>query len=479
VGKRNLDDVRGDIRDGTRTKERRKATVAQKEARDRAGHSARRPRPPKGESRPQRHARSPRPPGPQPSPSRNATVAKAAKQRLPTRRQTPLPVQQDDFKRLNLRDVGGKEHSIERPKDPDRAVPARELPDTTSRKPVTTEHAYTVSSVQADALRDVRDGTAGRTKDTDALDRAGLAARSGETYRLTPQGQRVLQQLERQGDATRSQDAPRDADDARQTPTRVVLEERYQLSPAQLRTLDDLGTFRVAREDAISRTVYGRDEHGDRAEAPLADLKNAGLVAELRQGDASYLSLTPAGRDVLAAEYPDRHNIHTGIPRSSQARHDAAIYDAYQHAERDIRPDSGQVRRVLLEEDLKSEIRREAYISAAQVLRARGLDIKTVTDPERNLAIREATAPIAQAHGLPVDDDGAVMYPDMQLEIDRPDGTVGRCNVEVVTEHYSESTLGAKHAAGLQLYLPSTSSGARGGGGGVPVQSLADELLDF
>ncbi|MBN2266235.1 MAG: hypothetical protein JW775_10525, partial [Candidatus Aminicenantes bacterium] len=120
-----------------------------------------------------------------------------------------------------------------------------------------------------------------------------------------------------------------------------------------------------------------------------------------------------------------------------------------------------------------------AYISAARSLRQQGLDIAAVTKPERNLAIQEATAPIARAHGVPVDDDGAVIYPDMQLEVDRPDGTVGRCNVEVVTEHYSAASVAAKQRAGFSLYLPQGSSGARGGGGGVSVPALADELLDF
>ena len=459
VGNRNLDDVRGEVRDTTRTRQRRKATVAQKAARDRAGNrSLRAPA-----SERERHQQ--RPAGRRPAgPARGA--AKLAQGRLTRPRRTPLSVQKNDFERLSLRDEQGKERTLDRPNQRERDATPRQVLDADTRRAVQPHHVYHVDRAQAETLRAARDGTAAAGCTASSLDRAGLIRGEGAGFRLTPQGERVLEQLDRA--ASR--------DEARQGPVRVQLDARYELSPAQERVLGDLGRFRVAREDAITRTVFGDSE---RAARQIEDLERNGLVRGLHQNDAIYLSLTPAGRDVLAASQPGRTNIHTGIPRPAQARHDAAAYDAYQHAERAIRAEGGTVRRVRLEEDLKAEIRREAYISAAKALRTSGLDIKTVTDPERNLAIREATAPLARAQGLPVDEEGGVIYPDMQLEIDRPDGTVGRTNVEVVTEHYGADSVAAKHSAGFQLYLPPASSGARSGGGGVSVQPLAEELLDF
>jgi hypothetical protein len=472
VGKRNLDDVRGEVRDTTRTKQRRKATVAQKAAREH-GRSARRTRPPAGESRPQRLAGSARPCGPRPGRTRERTVAKAAGTRRPKPRRQALPVRPDDFQRLELRSDDGKQRLIDRP---NREVAARELPDARAVRLVSADHVYSLDRVQVDALRAANGAGARRTTTTRDLERAGLVTHEPDVPCRTPQGDRVLAQLDRKDSSRDSANLRTDPDSRTIVHERVVLERHYQLTPAQERALSDLGTFRIAREDAISRNVYA---HGPHAASQIEQLKTDGLVHQLQKDDATYLALTPAGRDVLQQCRQDRGPIHTGIPRPEQARHDAAVYDAYQHAERAIRAEGGTVRRIQLEEDLKAEIRREAYVSAAKALKSRGLDIKTVTEPERNLAIREATAPIAATHGLPVDDDGAVIYPDMQLEIDRPDGTVGRTNIEVVTEHYSAASVAAKHSAGFSLYVPPVSSGARGGGGGVTVQSLADDLLDF
>jgi hypothetical protein len=88
---------------------------------------------------------------------------------------------------------------------------------------------------------------------------------------------------------------------------------------------------------------------------------------------------------------------------------------------------------------------------------------------------------VAAAREIPADEDG-VDYPDLQIEYERPDGTIGRSNVEVVTEHYHEATLAAKDAAGFHLYLPVDSFALRGDKSGrAPrsVHSLAEELFEM
>ena len=156
VGKRNLDDVRGDVRDATRTKERRKSTVAQKAARDRSGNTKTHAR---ASARVQNQPRTPgqrRPPGP----GRARGAARAARARVPKPSRKALPVRKDDFERLDLRDEGGRQRTIERSTLTGRQLPTRELPDSSTRTAVDTPHVYHVDRAQSDVLRAVRSGTA-------------------------------------------------------------------------------------------------------------------------------------------------------------------------------------------------------------------------------------------------------------------------------------------------------------------------------
>jgi hypothetical protein len=87
---------------------------------------------------------------------------------------------------------------------------------------------------------------------------------------------------------------------------------------------------------------------------------------------------------------------------------------------------------------------------------------------------------IAKDYELPVDEDGSVEYPDLQIECERADGEVARCNVEVITESYKASQIAAKQNAGFQCFaldLPRNSGGK--GSPRTPMRSLAEELLSF
>jgi hypothetical protein len=114
-------------------------------------------------------------------------------------------------------------------------------------------------------------------------------------------------------------------------------------------------------------------------------------------------------------------------------------------------------------------------------LRAARQDIRKLPQDERRDAIKQAAVPVTAAHDIPANEN-SVDYPDLQIEYERPDGTIGRSNVEVVTEHYHEATLAAKEAAGFQLYLPVDSFALRGDRSGRVsrcVHSLAEELFEM
>ena len=57
----------------------------------------------------------------------------------------------------------------------------------------------------------------------------------------------------------------------------------------------------------------------------------------------------------------------------------------------------------------------------------------------------------AAALDLPIE-QGKVLFPDAQIEYANAAGRAGRCNVEVVSQHYASGTIRSKAAAGFQMY---------------------------
>ena len=75
---------------------------------------------------------------------------------------------------------------------------------------------------------------------------------------------------------------------------------------------------------------------------------------------------------------------------------------------------------------------------------ARLKDGKRAADAERHRTAGEL--------GLPVDDEGHVLYPDAQIEYTDADGRTGRVNIEVASGNYREGAIKAKAAAGFALH---------------------------
>ena len=123
--------------------------------------------------------------------------------------------------------------------------------------------------------------------------------------------------------------------------------------------------------------------------------------------------------------------------RDSEAAHDTAVYRACLKERKWLEARGATVRRVRLDTELKSAVAR-----ASEAARRR--EDKRAADAERHRTAGEL--------GLPVDDDGRVLYPDAQIEYAEADGRTGRVNVEAVSGNYREPAVKAKAAAGFAMH---------------------------
>ncbi|MDE2982281.1 MAG: hypothetical protein OXU74_13910 [Gemmatimonadota bacterium] len=162
------------------------------------------------------------------------------------------------------------------------------------------------------------------------------------------------------------------------------------------------------------------------------------------------LTLTPAGvaeaRDLAAERGLDRgQRIEIPRIRSAQAGHDTAVYRATWKEQASLRKQGATVRRVRLDAELRSAVARASES-------ARRKDGDRAADEERHR--------IAHQLGLPIDDEGRVLYPDAQIEYEDDEGRTGRVNVEAVSGDYREPAIRAKAAAGFRMHASGPAAAA-------------------
>ena len=116
-----------------------------------------------------------------------------------------------------------------------------------------------------------------------------------------------------------------------------------------------------------------------------------------------------------------------------QLAHDTAIYRACGRERQRLLERGAAIRRVRLDGELKSAVARRSES-------ARERDGRRAADAERHRAAREL--------GLPIDEQGRVLYPDAQIEYVDAEGRSGRVNVEVASGHYRAGSVRAKAAPG-------------------------------
>ena len=138
----------------------------------------------------------------------------------------------------------------------------------------------------------------------------------------------------------------------------------YALRDSELKTLTDIGTFRVLKLDDLATHRYG----GDPAEArrDVDNLLRQGLILRRTTypDKASYFTLTNAAHRFLEASRPQhskpRQAIYHGFVKPREARHDAAaIYRLYQQESARIERAGGKVQRIVPDFELKRSVNRQ------------------------------------------------------------------------------------------------------------------------
>jgi len=224
----------------------------------------------------------------------------------------------------------------------------------------------------------------------------------------------------------------------------IPIQERgymYQISPAELEVMKDIGRFRTIDIGDLARFKYQGDM--DEMGRDLASLKDQGLIERrtLRLGGEgrklSVVVLTKPGKSIV-----ERHSgkaaqqqMYAGFVKPREALHDAAIYRMYQAERSSIEQRGERIRRVVLDYELKQRVYRP--LAKAKAL------------PKADYARRQAE--VAQANGLKVI-DGKIPLPDLRIEYRTPGGEIGHVNLELATEHYRPTQMAGKAAAGFKFY---------------------------
>jgi DNA-binding MarR family transcriptional regulator len=231
----------------------------------------------------------------------------------------------------------------------------------------------------------------------------------------------------------------------------------YEINGTESLMLATVGAFRVVSESDL------QDDRGDTRKA-LRHLEREGLLrTSPLSSDDRVVVLTDRGRDLLEANRYERHErsweprqtFYARLRKPRELTHDTKVYRAYQRAEKRLRDGGGQVRRVVLDYELKRDYQRFLHE------RNRG---KKDCDgrPDRE---PEEIARWAREHELPYD-DGHVRFPDARIEYEDRDGRSRNEDLEVVTGHYRGAHAGSAAKSGFTCYLRSDAQSAGAAGGG-------------
>jgi DNA-binding MarR family transcriptional regulator len=245
----------------------------------------------------------------------------------------------------------------------------------------------------------------------------------------------------------------------------------YEINGTESRMLATLGAFRVVAESDLNDP---RDErHGTRE--TIKHLEREGLIrtAPLNSDDRA-VTLTARGRDLLEANRDTRHDrshqprqaFYSGVKKPRELTHDTHVYRAYQRAEERIREQGGQVRRVVLDYELKRDYQR--FLQERNRGR-RDSDGRSNREPEE-------IARWAREHHLPYYDE-QVHFPDAHIEYEDRDGRSCHEDLEVVTGHYRGAHATASARSGFTRYRAIGCTVGGRSGRRTPDPRLAEELL--
>jgi hypothetical protein len=242
---------------------------------------------------------------------------------------------------------------------------------------------------------------------------------------------------------------------------------RYELNGDDSRTLATVGAFRVVAERDLSDP---REESPTSREPDLRHLRDEGLTQSVKlEGRERAVTLTERGQHLLDSHRRERDDdrdqaFYAGVNRPRELSHDAQLYRAYLREEERIRDEGGDVRRVVLDHELKREY--QEWLQEHNRGRA-----DSDGRPDRDPSEIEQWA---REHELPYFEE-SVHFPDFRIEYEL-DGRERHQDVEVVTEHYRGAHAAGVARSGFSCY--GRSGGGRSGRGGRPFDPrVAEEFL--
>jgi hypothetical protein len=260
----------------------------------------------------------------------------------------------------------------------------------------------------------------------------------------------------------------------------------YDLRGSEVRVLATAGAFRVVDLDDLG----ARSDSAETLRRDIQHLRDQGLIDDMTtvvgRDRTKLVTLTDEGLRLLEAAQRDpdrvgRQAFHAGVAHRREIAHDSRVYRAYLRAAERVREEGGQIRRIVLENDLKSQ-----YQSFLQERNAGRRDSTGRPDRDAREIARWATE-----HHLPQTDDGRVQFPDVRIEIEEREGTFSVRDLEVVTPNYRGAHAAAKAQSGFARYRTGGGRvGGRGSGGGIGGRSgsgrggrpresrLAEEMLE-
>ena len=215
-------------------------------------------------------------------------------------------------------------------------------------------------------------------------------------------------------------------------------DREYSLRDSEVRTLADVGKFRLVPTEDLTQFGY----QGDRAhaEADIRNLRKHGLIEQrTMEGHSSYstrvLTLTKEGhRLIQRAQLVSRQQAtYQGFARPKEARHDAELYRLYHQVGREIELSGGKVRRVILDLELKKDL----YQALARMRRDRDPAYERIS--------------IASRFDLKVVND-KIPIPDLRIEYEDQCLEVHRLDLEVATRDYRPQGIGEKAKAGFHVF---------------------------
>lgn len=214
----------------------------------------------------------------------------------------------------------------------------------------------------------------------------------------------------------------------------------FLLCESELKTMSDLGTFRVVAAADLARFVYGGDT--SRMERETRRLKEQGLLVDRTlpasgRKSVRVLGLTRAGKRLLRATnlLSQTQAVYHGIVKVREAKHDAELYRLYRAEASRIASAGGRPLRVILDYEIKRDLNRE---------RARLGDRRNHPGEIERLA---------EAHALTVV-NGKIPLPDLRIEYHTADLELRRIDLELATRNYRPRGVAEKARAGFALYSP-------------------------